>query len=94
MIVTSLIVSIPVDLTPDPELSKLEEKGVKARYVAVERLMELPNGKVEWRMATASRAEGMLPQYMTERAMPSSISNVRQIPSFALRRSLNRRYPV
>ena len=74
-----IIVSIPVDLSPDPSLAKLEEKGVKARYVSVERIAELPDGKVEWRMATASRAEGLIPQFLTERAIPSSISHVRTV---------------
>ncbi|THG98688.1 hypothetical protein EW026_g3539 [Hermanssonia centrifuga] len=72
---TGIIVSIPVDLSSDPELAKLEEKGVKARYVSIESLKELDGGKVEWRMATASRAEGNLPQFLTERSMPSSISH-------------------
>lgn len=71
-----MIVSVPVDLSDDPELKKLEEKGIQARYVSVELLKELPDGKVEWRMATSSRAEGNLPQFLTERAMPSSIANV------------------
>lgn len=72
----SLIVSIPVDLSPDPELAKLEEKGVHGRYVSVERIMELDNGKVEWRMATSSKAGGLIPQSMTELSMASSISKV------------------
>ena len=71
-----MIVSMPVDLSDDSELSKFEEKAVKGRYVSAELLKELPNGKVEWRMATSSRAEGSLPQFLTERAMPSSISHV------------------
>ncbi|KAI0345341.1 hypothetical protein BDW22DRAFT_1406051 [Trametopsis cervina] len=70
-----LIVSIPVDLSPDAELAKKEEKGVKARYVSIEQLKELENGKTEWRMATSSRAEGLIPQFLTESSMPSSISH-------------------
>ena len=71
-----MIVSIPVDLSPDPELAKMEEKGVEARYVSIELLKELPDGKTEWSMATASRAEGFIPQFIAERTMPSSISHV------------------
>ncbi|KAJ7046974.1 hypothetical protein C8F04DRAFT_1062339 [Mycena alexandri] len=48
------IVSIPVDLTDDQDLVKLEEKGVKGRYVSIERLLELEDGSIEWRMATSS----------------------------------------
>jgi len=45
-----MVVSIPVDLSGlgDEELANLEEKGTKGRYVSVERLVELEDGKVEW----------------------------------------------
>lgn len=75
----SIIVSIPVDLSADPELEKMEEKGVKARYVSVEQIKELEGGKTEWKMATSSRAEGLIPQFLTERSMPGSISHVRTL---------------
>ncbi|KAI0093975.1 hypothetical protein BDY19DRAFT_289343 [Irpex rosettiformis] len=77
---TGLIVSIPVDLSPDPELAKKEEKGVKARYASVELLTELENAKIEWKMATTSRAEGLIPQFLTEASMPSNISH--DVPGF------------
>lgn len=48
---TRIIVSIPIDLSSDPELSKLEEPGVRGLYAAVERIKELDDGKVEWRCA-------------------------------------------
>jgi len=71
---TGLIVSIPVDLSDDAELAKLEEKGVKGRYVSVERLKELDNGKVEWRMATSSTPGGNIPKFIAESSMGSTIS--------------------
>ena len=48
---TSIIVSIPVDVTGDEELLKGESefKGEKGRYVAVERVIELENGNIEWK---------------------------------------------
>ncbi|EMD38280.1 hypothetical protein CERSUDRAFT_49192, partial [Gelatoporia subvermispora B] len=73
---TGLIVSIPVDLSDDPELAKLEEKGVKGRYVSVERLKELDGGKVEWRMATSSTPGGNIPKFIAEGSMGSTISKV------------------
>ena len=79
---TSIIVSIPVDVTGEEEYAKLEEKGVHGHYVSVERIKELDNGKVEWRLATSSRAEGNIPQFMTERSMASSISRVRVYSSY------------
>lgn len=81
----SLVVSIPVDLTQpgDEELAKLEEKGVKGRYVSVERVRELDNGSVEWRMATSSSPGGSIPQFIAEKSMASKISEVRRwIPAY------------
>ncbi|KIP12281.1 hypothetical protein PHLGIDRAFT_98205 [Phlebiopsis gigantea 11061_1 CR5-6] len=77
---TGIIVSIAVDLSADPSLAKLEEKGVHGHYVSVERIQELDNGKIEWRLATSSRAEGNIPQFLTERSMATSIS--RDVPGF------------
>lgn len=42
------IISVPVDVTQDAHLKEKEEKGVKGRYVSVERLREGKDGKVEW----------------------------------------------
>ncbi|KAG6376205.1 hypothetical protein JVT61DRAFT_2180 [Boletus reticuloceps] len=58
---SGIIVSVPIDLSADEELAKIEEKGVKGRYVSVERLLELEDGKVEWRMATSSSPGGSIP---------------------------------
>ncbi|KAH9843203.1 uncharacterized protein C8Q71DRAFT_698534 [Rhodofomes roseus] len=69
-----LIVSIPVELSEDAELAKLEEKGVKGRYVSVELLEELDNGKVEWRMATSSTPGGNIPSFVAESTMDSTIA--------------------
>ncbi|CCM04719.1 uncharacterized protein FIBRA_06907 [Fibroporia radiculosa] len=71
---TGIIVSVPVDLSGDPDLLKLEEKGVKGRYVSVERLKELDNGNVEWRMATSSTPGGKIPSFIAESSMDSTIS--------------------
>ena len=72
----SIIVSIPVDVTGEEEYAKLEEKGVKGRYVSVERLQELDDGKVEWRMATSSTPGGNIPQFVADSSMASTISHV------------------
>ncbi|KAF7304955.1 DUF3074 domain-containing protein [Mycena kentingensis (nom. inval.)] len=63
---SGVIVSIPVDLSGDQELAKLEEKGVRGRYVSVERLLELPDGTTEWRMATSSTPGGSIPTFFVE----------------------------
>ncbi|KDQ60770.1 hypothetical protein JAAARDRAFT_124085 [Jaapia argillacea MUCL 33604] len=77
---SGIIVSIPVDVTHDPELAKLEEKAVKGRYVAAERFRELENGNVEWIVATSSTPGGMIPQFITDKSMPSKISD--DVPHF------------
>jgi Protein of unknown function (DUF3074) len=77
----SIFVSIPVDLSSDPELAKLEEKGVKGRYVSVESIKELSGGNTEWRMATSSSPGGRIPTFVVESTMASSISGVSIMPS-------------
>jgi Protein of unknown function (DUF3074) len=71
-------VSIPIDLSSpgDEDLLKLEEKGVKGRYVAVEKLVELDNGNVEWTMATSSTPAGHIPTFVTEASLPGQIASV------------------
>ncbi|KAF8559635.1 hypothetical protein OG21DRAFT_470638 [Imleria badia] len=71
---SGIIVSIPIDLSADEELAKIEEKGIKGRYVSVERLLELEDGKVEWRMATSSIPGGRIPSFVTESSMPGQIA--------------------
>jgi hypothetical protein len=75
-----IIVSIPVDLTGDTELAKLEEKGVRGRYVSVERLQEVEGGKVLWQMATSSTPGGNIPRFVAEGSMAGQISAVRVPP--------------
>ncbi len=74
-----VVVSIPIDLSSpeDADLAKLEEKGVKGRYVSVEQLAELENGNTEWRMATSSTPGGLIPSFLTESTMNSTIAEVR-----------------
>lgn len=74
-----IIVSLAIDLSSkgDEDLLKLEEKGVKGRYVSVERIMELDNGNTEWRMATSSTPGGYLPNFLVESTMAKTIAAVR-----------------
>ncbi|KAI6150715.1 hypothetical protein BKA82DRAFT_4118906 [Pisolithus tinctorius] len=71
---SGLIVSIPIDVSEDEELAKIERKGVRGRYVAVERLLELDDDKVEWRMATSATPGGMIPSFIAESSMPGQIA--------------------
>ena len=58
------------------DLAALEEKGVKGRYASVERILELPGDKVEWRVAAASSAGGLIPQFITDHVMPEALARV------------------
>ncbi|KAI0273587.1 hypothetical protein BC834DRAFT_216068 [Gloeopeniophorella convolvens] len=71
---TGLFICVPVDLSSDPELAKLEEKGTRGRYASVERFRELPGGKTEWRMATSSSPGGRIPAFVVDSTMGSQIS--------------------
>ncbi|KAG9236880.1 hypothetical protein BJ875DRAFT_503059 [Amylocarpus encephaloides] len=72
-----LVVSIPLtdfDHSPYSEFTK-DKSLVVAAYASVERVRVLPsNGDVEWIMATASNAKGVLPQWMQNLAVPSAIA--------------------
>lgn len=74
----SIVVSIPITLSSpgDEEFAVLEEKGVKGRYASIERILELPGDKVEWRMATSSSAGGRIPQFITDAVLPEAIAKV------------------
>lgn len=74
-----LIISNTVDLSGDQDLAKLEEKGVKGRYMSIERITELENGKVEWRMAVSSSPGGMIPAVVSEGSMAGQISKARSL---------------
>ncbi|KAG9018789.1 hypothetical protein FRB90_009637 [Tulasnella sp. 427] len=71
---TGWVVSVPFDPTSDPDLAAMEEKGVRARYAAVERVQETPDGKVDWRMATASDVGGIIPEFLAAATVPKQIS--------------------
>ncbi len=78
-----LVVSVTVadfDRAPGAELSKA--KGtVLAAYASVERIRRLPDtGDIEWLMATASDARGVLPQWVQHMAVPGQIA--KDVPLF------------
>ncbi|KAH9902208.1 hypothetical protein F4778DRAFT_781442 [Xylariomycetidae sp. FL2044] len=80
-----LVVSVPVPDFADAEASQLaREKGAQvAFYASVERVRKLPpgregegegeGGRIEWLMATASDAAGVLPGWVQNLAMPGVI---------------------
>jgi hypothetical protein len=72
-----IVVSIPLmDFEKSPCAEYARDKSlVVAAYVSVERVRILPeNGEIEWIMATASDAGGVLPQWMQNLAVPGAIA--------------------
>jgi len=70
---TGYIVSLPIDVSSNPEYSKKEEPVTRGRYVSVERIQETADGGVSWRMITSSTPGGAIPQWVAERSMPGKI---------------------
>ncbi|KAG0651128.1 hypothetical protein D0Z07_2603 [Hyphodiscus hymeniophilus] len=72
-----VVVSIPLtDFEKSPYAEFARDKSlVVAAYAAIERVRILPsNGDVEWIMATASNAGGVLPQWMQNLAVPGAVA--------------------
>jgi len=68
------VISVPFTTAGDAELAAKEEPGVKGRYAAVERLTELGDGTLEWRMATTSSPGGLIPDFLATPAIPKAIA--------------------
>lgn len=68
-----LVISIPYSLPS-------ETGYTRGKYVSVEHVAELPDGKVEWTMAVSSDPGGLVPKFISEMSMPSKISE--DVPSF------------
>ncbi|CAJ2501036.1 Uu.00g038890.m01.CDS01 [Anthostomella pinea] len=70
-----LVVSIPVPDFGGAEASRLaKEKGAQiAFYASVERFRRLGDGSIEWLMATASDAAGVIPVWVQNKAMPGVV---------------------
>lgn len=73
-------VSLPFDHPGCPEKKGSEKSRVRGRYVSVELVQELNDDSIEWRMATSSDAGGNIPRFVTNGALPKSISE--DVPSF------------
>jgi hypothetical protein len=72
-----MVVSVPLsDFEKSPYADFARDKSlVVAAYASIERIRVLPsNSDVEWIMATASDAKGVLPQWMQNLAVPSAVA--------------------
>ena len=78
-----LVVSVTVadfDRAPNAEYSRAKDT-VLAAYASVERIRKLPaTGEIEWIMATASDARGVLPQWVQNIAVPGQVA--KDVPLF------------
>ncbi|KAI1266799.1 hypothetical protein F5Y18DRAFT_348875 [Xylariaceae sp. FL1019] len=66
-----IIVSIPVpDFASSDHANLAKEKGAQiAYYASIERIRKLNDGKIEWLLATASDAAGVLPLWIQDKAL-------------------------
>lgn len=87
---SGLIVSVPIDVSSDPEMANSEIIGTRGRYVSVERIQELEDGKVEWRMVTSSTPGGSIPGFMVHSSLPGQIAN--DVPLFLAWLSSDKEY--
>ncbi|KAF8202594.1 hypothetical protein K438DRAFT_1581005, partial [Mycena galopus ATCC 62051] len=73
---TGWVVHLPVDLTGpgDEALLAHEERGIKGRYTCVEKIMELRDGRTEWRLVTSSTPAGSIPKSLADKTLPARIS--------------------
>lgn len=71
-----IIVSIPItDFGTSPNALYAKDKSlVVGRYVSVERIRQMETGQIEWIMATASNAGGVLPQWVQNMAVPNEVA--------------------
>lgn len=73
-----IVVSIPVtDFGKAPQAEYARDKSlVVASYSSIERIRILPeSGEIEWIMATASNAGGVLPQWLQNLAVPGKVAH-------------------
>ena len=76
-----VVISIPItDMNASPKAELSKEKGVvRGKYSAVERLRKVrggsEDGRIEWLMATASSAEGMIPQWATNMGLGRMVAD-------------------
>lgn len=70
------VISVPFDTSSDEAMMSMEERGIKGKYAAIERITELEDGSVEWRVATTTTVGGYVPDWFTARAVPAAIAEV------------------
>ena len=72
-----IVVILPMDLDDEQELLDIEDKGVKARYVAIEQLQEMEGGVIEWRRLCRINSGGLIPKFWAEKMIPGGLIKVR-----------------
>ncbi|KAL1882740.1 hypothetical protein VTK73DRAFT_1260 [Phialemonium thermophilum] len=79
-LIVNITVADFVSSAPQAQLSR-EKDVVVGAYVSVERIRKLPDsGDIEWVMATASDARGVLPLWLQSMAVPGQIA--KDVPLF------------
>ena len=73
-----IIVTLPVDLSRRDieDISDLEERGIRGRYVAIEHLQEIDGDVIEWRRVSCRDPGGMIPKCWVQRHMGHAMAKV------------------
>jgi len=77
---TGYIISLPIDVSSNPDYSKQEAPVTRGRYSSIERIQETTDGGVNWRMITSSTPGGAIPQWIANRSIPGKIQE--DVPAY------------
>ncbi|KAF8966064.1 hypothetical protein BDZ97DRAFT_716377 [Flammula alnicola] len=68
-----IVVTLPVDLSSKDtqDLTEVEEKGVRGRFVSVEHIHELDGDIIEWRRLARVDPGGLIPKFWVQRQVPN-----------------------
>ncbi|EQL34898.1 hypothetical protein BDFG_03339 [Blastomyces dermatitidis ATCC 26199] len=74
-------IQLPIHFSAIPPSLSLPKDAVRGKYVSVELVRILPDtkdsaapGKIEWVMATSSKARGWIPEFLQHSAIPDAIA--------------------
>ncbi|PGH00539.1 hypothetical protein GX51_05754 [Blastomyces parvus] len=74
-------IQLPIHFSAIPPVLSLPKAAVRGKYISVERVRIIPDasdsaapGKIEWVMATSSKAGGWIPEILQHSAVPDAIA--------------------
>ncbi|KAG8980644.1 hypothetical protein FRB94_010045 [Tulasnella sp. JGI-2019a] len=68
------IISVPFDTSGDEAMLAMEERGIRGKYAAIQRIKELEDGHVELRKASTTTMGGLIPDWFITRSVPANMA--------------------